>query len=181
VVLVWNFYAFKLRGPDERKEMVEMLRCCYIFGLLVLNVAMLNMIAVFDFWSTFVRSLSQIIKASMPLAACLGIFIVTQSFMFYILMLNNPMNEATYFGVLMDSYRFALGDFNIVDAFGQNQNVVVFWLVFFIGTVVQVLIILNMVIAVMSNVFSEVSATNEANIYKAKLLCLQSYHYLRLT
>jgi hypothetical protein len=46
---------------------------------------------------------------------------------------------------------------------------------FFIGTIVQILIILNMVVAVMSSSFDEVSATNEANIFKAKLRCIEDY------
>lgn len=53
---------------------------------------------------------------------------------------------------------------------------IVFWIVFVFGTVIQLLIILNMVIAVMSTAFDEVTQTNTANIYKAKLQCLQSYN-----
>ena len=86
-------------------------------------------------------------------------------------MLNNS-NDVSYFAVLIDSYRFALGDFNIVDTFGESDYMVLFWIIFFIGTVIQMLIILNMVIAVMGSAFEEVNSTNEANVYKAKLTCL---------
>ena len=59
---------------------------------------------------------------------------------------------------------------------GDALNNVVYWIIFMVGTVIQLLVILNMVIAVMSNAFDEVTATDNANIYKAKLQCLQSYN-----
>jgi len=59
---------------------------------------------------------------------------------------------------------------------GDTLNNVVYWIIFIVGTVIQLLVILNMVIAVMSNAFDEVTATDKANIYKAKLQCLQSYN-----
>ena len=39
---------------------------------------------------------------------------------------------------------------------------------------------LNMVVAVMSAAFDEVSATNEANIYKAKLQALLDFDFLTI-
>ena len=58
--------------------------------------------------------------------------------------------------ILMDSYRLALGDFEWTEKFVGNTNgnqIMVFWIVFFLGTLISLLIILNMVIAVMGSAF----------------------------
>lgn len=166
------------KAPEDRLIPLEHLRLVYVWGILIQNFVFLYYVKVFDFWATFVRSLSQIVITSLPLAATLFVFIFTQTLMFYVLAMNNPDDSTGFFTVAIDSYRFALGDFNITGTFEQTPNTIVFWLIFFIGTIVQILIILNMVIAVMSNSFAEVSATNEANIFKAKLQCLEDYGLL---
>jgi hypothetical protein len=56
--------------------------------------------------------------------------------MFYVLAMNNPDDKPSFFIVAIDSYRFALGDFNITGTFESSPNTVVFWLIFFIGTIV---------------------------------------------
>lgn len=168
--------AYFLVPIENRTEAVTKMRLFYVWAILLQNMILLFHVRTFDFWSTFVRSLSQIIIVSLPLAACLGIFIFTQSLMFFVISINDKTDGTSYFQILTDSYRFALGDFAIADTMADTENKIEFWIIFFIGTVVQVLIILNMVIAVMSNAFAEVSATNEANIYKAKLNCMLSYN-----
>lgn len=108
--------------------------------------------------------------------------------MFYVLSRNNPLVQedgtATplpgILTILINSYRLALGDFNIEGDFSNSPNSYTFWLIFLITTVVQLLIMLNMVVAVMSAAFDEVSATNEANIYKAKLQALLDFDFLTI-
>ena len=52
-----------------------------------------------------------------------------------------------------------------------------FWILFFVSTLISLLIILNMVIAVMSSTFERVESDTEAYIYRAKLSkILQNYH-----
>lgn len=102
--------------------------------------------------------------------------------MFYVLQGNNTADTEngtnfSYFESLIMSYRFALGDFAITDSFSGAPNQIVFWLIFFIGSVIQLLIILNMVVAVMSATFDEVTLTNEANIYKSKLSAIIDYKF----
>ena len=147
---------------------------------------LLNYVKVFDFWATFVRSLVQIFKSAVPLGATLFLIIFTNSLIYFVLSRNNglinsdnePLERPDYFTILINSYRLALGDFNIENDFATSPNSIVFWLMFFINTVVMLLIMLNMVVAVMSAAFDEVSATNEANIYKAKLQAIQAYKFL---
>ena len=82
--------------------------------------------------------------------------------------------------MLIDSYRLALGDFEITGNFQENMNgyqIIVFWLVFFVGTLISLLIILNMVIAVMASAFEAVEEENMNHIYRSKLhLIISNYH-----
>ena len=74
---------------------------------------------------------------------------------------------------MIDSYRLALGDFEVTSTFEDHEQLtILFWLVFFFGTVTSLLIILNMVIAVMSSTFARVESENEAHIYREKLLAM---------
>lgn len=153
-----------------------------VWGILIQNLIMLNFLKVFDFWATFVRSLKQIMISSLPLGATLALFVWSQSLMFYVLQGNNNAETEnganfSYFASLIMSYRFALGDFAVTDSFSGAPNQIVFWLIFFIGSVIQLLIILNMVVAVMSATFDEVTLSNEANIYKSKLSAIIDYKF----
>ena len=178
-IIIWAFIQTArtfTKAPELRVVPLQFLRLVYVWGILIQTFVLLYYLQVFDFWATFVRSLVQIIIKSLPLAATLLVFVATQTLMFYVLAMNNQDGELpNFFIVAIDSYRFALGDFNIVDTFETSPNKIVFWIMFFIGTIVQILIILNMVVAVMSSSFDEVSATNEANIFKAKLRCIEDY------
>ena len=75
----------------------------------------------------------------------------------------------------IDSYRYALGDFAITeypegDEEGENmERGVVFWLVFLLGTLMSLLILLNMVIAVMGGAFEDVNSNEDAEICRSKL------------
>lgn len=164
--------AVYLSPIDSRAEALPSLRIMIVWGIFIQNLLMLNFLKVFDFWATFVRSLGQIIISALPLGACLALFVWSQSLMFYVLQGNNTADNGgnfSYFESLILSYRFALGDSAIIDEFDGAPNQIVFWLIFFIMSVIQVLIILNMVVAVMSSTFDEVTLTNEANIFKSKL------------
>ena len=80
---------------------------------------------------------------------------------------------------MVDSYRLALGDFEITESFIENtEYIIVFWIVFFIGTLVALLIILNMVIAVMGTAFTRVAEQEDAEILRAKLaLIYDNFHH----
>ena len=70
---------------------------------------------------------------------------------------------------MIASYRMSVGDFDIIDTFEDNSHKVTFWLIFIVGNLVSLLIILNMVIAVMSESFASVQENIDANIYKMKV------------
>jgi len=81
---------------------------------------------------------------------------------------------------MIDSYRLALGDFEITESFSDNTDYeFLFWVLYFIGSLVSLLLILNMVIAVMGSTFVRVSEQTEAFILCEKLsLVLENYHRL---
>ena len=73
----------------------------------------------------------------------------------------------------MNSYRLTLGDFEITGFFGDGGFYdFFFWVVFVLGTLVSLLILLNMVIAVMSATFERVEAETEAHLYREKLIAI---------
>lgn len=75
---------------------------------------------------------------------------------------------------------FALGEFDFTGNFaGNTDNIVIFWMLFFIGTLISLLIILNMVIAVMGNTFERVDKQTEAHVMRSKLDMI-SHNYYRL-
>ena len=54
-------------------------------------------------------------------------------------------------------------------SFEDNPQKILFWVIFALGTLISLLIILNMVIAVMSSAFEKVEEENEAHIIREKL------------
>ena len=132
-----------------------------ILCIMLNTLELLERITIFDFFALFVRQLKEIIGDSLPLAAMLAFIVINQTIIFWILDQNS--NEAKYAGLsgfglcLVDSYRLALGDFDITVSFVDNtEEIFLFWFIFFISTLVALLLILNMVIAVMGNTFSRV-------------------------
>ena len=89
----------------------------------------------------------------------LGFIVITQTLLFWVLDQNSTQSDYDGFAgfgrCLINSYRLALGDFEIVgDNFTvYSDNVIIFWLIFCVGTLVSLLIILNMVIAIMGGTF----------------------------
>lgn len=64
----------------------------------------------------------------------------------------------------------SLGDFQVTEEVGTDKAI--FWFLFLVGTFISMLILLNMIIAVMSLVFENVSDENEAYIFREKLILL---------
>jgi len=64
-----------------------------------------------------------------------------------------------------------------MDAKHSVFSIIVFWLAFFLSTLIALLIILNMVIAVMGSAFERVEAEMSSHIYRSKLtLIIDNYH-----
>ena len=130
----------------------------------------------FEFFEQFSLQLDEIIKASRPLAFMLGFIILIWSLLLWVLDQNS--NESNYKGfigfsmALVDSYLLALGEFDWGGKFTEDDNssnLILFWVIFCIGSVLSLLIILNMVIAVMQEAFDKVDAETEAFLRRSKL------------
>ena len=58
----------------------------------------------------------------------------------------------------IDSYRLSIGDFEVAGSFVDNTDyIIVFWIIFFMGTLISLLVILNMVVALMGSTFERVN------------------------
>ena len=157
-----------------------------VIGILIQTTTLLNFLKVFETWANFVRAVTQIIKSAKTLFMCLAIFVLMQTFMFYIMLqnltappkeLNGDLLPTGFFAIMLNSYRFVLGEFNILEYFCDQENPIVFWFIFVVSTLFQVLIFLNMLIAVMTSTFELEETKATANIYKAKLYCLQEFSF----
>ena len=140
-------------------------------------------VRIFNFFAYFVRQFQEICYDSMPLGSILAFIVVTQSLLFWIIDQNQSDSENQhykgvegFFGCLMDSYRLALGDFVMTENFSDSSQIM-FWFVFFVGTLISLLIILNMVIAVMSSTFERVAAETQAQIYRTQLTLISNNFY----
>jgi len=105
---------------------------------------------IYSVFSSFLRQMIEIIISSFALGFVLAIVILTLAVCF-----NLQSDDLSGFMMaLINSYRLSLGDFNIID--NQSEREVIFWILFILGTIISMLVLLNMVIAVMSEAFTKV-------------------------
>ena len=137
-----------------------------MFAMILNLVELFNRIRIFKFFANFIRQIEYIVYDASALGAMLGFIVVAQALLFWILDFNSY--ERVYVGayglvlIFVDSYRLALGDFEIREEFvGNTDNILIFWAIFCIGTLISLLVILNMVIAVMGGTFNRVAEQTE--------------------
>ena len=158
----------------------------YVIVAILFNVIeLLHRIRVFDYFAHFILQSNAILTTTMPLFITLLIVVLAQTLLFWILDQNHT-TEFSYEGLdgfgncFVNSYRLALGDFEIVESFlvdADHLNVIIFWLIFFLSTMASLLLILNMVIGIMSIRFEEIELEKEENILCAKLqLFVENHH-----
>jgi len=136
------------------------------------SVMLIHQVRIVDFFAAFVREFMEIIKASLPLASMLFSIVFVQGVCFYILAENTEDGEKLYKNIWMawtDSYRLTLGDFEVAETFANTTTPILFWILFVVGTIISLLVLLNMVIAVMGSSFQRVQLENTAQIYREKL------------
>lgn len=159
-------------------------RVLLIFVIQLAVIELFERVKIFDFFSYFVRQLREIIYDSAPLAAMLAFIVIAQALLFFILDQNSE--EKAYEGwtgfmnCAIHSYLLAIGDFEgILNSFLDTSDYVwLFWIIFFIGTLLSLLIILNMVIAVMSSTFERVESDTEAYILRERISLIYDYFEL---
>lgn len=166
-------------GDEAVTTTTSSLRVTLIFALVFNFAELFHRMRFFEFFEQFSLQLGEIILASTPLGLMLGFIILIWSLLLWVLDQNSK--EANYPGLigflkaLVDSYLLALGEFDWAGNFTEddnNSNMFLFWMIFCIGSILSLLIILNMVIAVMEEAFGRVDADTDAFIRKAKLTAI---------
>ena len=181
------FQALAIAGlinnsKNTQDHVIRVMRVNMIISIILCLLELFSRVRIFDFFAYFVRQLNEIVYDALPLGTMLAFIVMAQTLLFWILDMNS--NEPTYEGMdgfgrcMIDSYRLALGDFEIAESFDDNmRHEAIFWTIFFIGTLVSLLIILNMVIAVMGGTFERVQEQTEAYILRERLrLILENLH-----
>mmetsp|Transcript_20363 Transcript_20363/g.27533 ORF Transcript_20363/g.27533 Transcript_20363/m.27533 type:complete len:125 (+) Transcript_20363:1095-1469(+) len=90
---------------------------------------------------------------------------------------TKPLNG--FFSLMLDSYKMAVGDFGpIVDNFEKNTNYLwLYGIIFVFGSIMSLIILLNMVIAIMSMSLENVILDQDALIIRERLIeCINSHH-----
>ena len=177
-----DLHPDNVKDIGEKGHMIYAMRINLIASIVLNLLELFSRVRIFNFFAYFVRQLTEICSDAIPLATMLSLIVLAQTLLFWILDMNTI--EPNYPGVvgfgncLIDSYRLALGDFEIADSFDDNMvHEIVFWIIFFCGTLISLLIILNMVIAVMGGTFERVSDKEKAHILREKLiLILDNFH-----
>ena len=171
-------YGMKYDSHDN----IDKTRIHMMYSIILNLIELFNRVRIFKFFAYFVRQLNEIVEDAIPLGAMLGFIVVAQALLFWILDENSHepayLGPSGFFMCFIDSYRLSLGDFEIAESFIDNTDyIIMFWAVFFAGTLVSLLIILNMVIAVMGGTFERVAEQTESQIMRSKLELICSNYY----
>ena len=122
----------------------------YLFAVIVFSwLRGISYFRMFDGTRYMVRLLGMVILDMRVFFTILAYSTVGFAFIFY---LRNP--ETSFFIYLMTSYRLDLGDFN------TDYTVVFDWIVFFLATMINPMIMLNLLISVLSDTAANVSKDN---------------------
>lgn len=84
---------------------------------------------------------------------------------------------AAYWQALLRSYLIALGDFNY-GAYNDSGQAVLSWLFFLLATLVNCVVMLNLLIAVVSETFADVLGTKVENTFKERAAIISANYFL---
>ena len=125
LIIVFVYSVVRMTFFPDSGTTVKEIRVVGIFQIIVMNVQLLYIIRIFQFFARFVRSLLEIVKDAAQIG-CMMLFIVFgMSFLFYILDMNSKTpaytaDKTSLWALLngwamasIQAYRLALGDFEI--------------------------------------------------------------------
>lgn len=127
--------------------------------ILIFYFRMFYFLRIFDSTAPFVKAITQIVFDSRVFLMVFFIAICAFGFAFWIL-----SNDAIYkedviidstFDAMMYSYLISLGEFGM-DSFEESRDFEFLWLMFILATFFSMLILLNMLIAIMSESFTRI-------------------------
>ena len=87
---------------------------------------------------------------------------------------------SNYFQAVIFTYKASMGDWD-TDAFSENNNSVAFLWVFWIGTTtIALIVLLNLLIAIVSETFGKIMATAQENSYQEKANIIRDLQSTRI-
>jgi len=87
---------------------------------------------------------------------------------------------SSYYEAVMYTYKTSMGDWD-TDSFGSNNNSAAFLWVFWIGTTtIALIVLLNLLIAIVSETFGEIMATAEENSFQEKATIIRDLQSTRI-
>lgn len=134
----------------------------------------------------FWRQLKETVSASTQILIIFVFLTLTFTTCFTAIAAANGKPFSSFWYCFILTHRFALGDFEIL----EEDNLVVdedfimltevIWIAYFFGSLVFVLVLINMVIAIMADAQARVTTKQYSELYRAKLsLVLESHHFLK--
>lgn len=136
----------------------------------------------------------EIMKVTLPLLSVLFLAIGAQAICYITLEQNaidsynaehehdesSELNPPDFFPALMNVYYLALGDFDNTLDYEAHNGSVLYWLLFFFGTIFMMIILLNMIIAVMSISYEGIIEESDAVLVREKLnLMLEKEFFIK--
>jgi len=133
------------------------------FAVFLLWVRLFYLLRVFESTAYLVSMITAIIIDMKYFMLALLVAILAFGNAYFILGRNSEEDNFTgnnIWEAFIYAVRTGLGDFN-VDGFGTSDELLI-WIIFFINTIIVVIIVLNLVIAIMGDTFGKVQETQEA-------------------
>lgn len=92
----------------------------------------------------------------------------------------SDMTGSAFFNAFVTSYFFCLGSFNYLDftAGGVGAQSMIVWVMFLLGTFMNMIIFMNMLIAIMAKTFNDVTEESERNALIEKINVIQDFIWL---
>jgi len=188
IIAVTIFFADDaINSKDSISDKNQRLLMSNMLMILMINLQLLRILRIFEFFQSFLRQLIEITKSISQISFILFFTIFVLAELFWILEKGN--SEATlsdkpfggFFYAILHSYKFSIGDFEAIanDFEDTTQYIWLYGIVFVIGSIMTLIILLNMVIAIMSMSLENAIVSHDALVNRERLTeCVSNYHRL---
>ena len=158
--LALNFSVVILDIIEERAENI---RVVMVFAALLMWLKLFYLLRVFFTTAFLVRMITEIVRDMKWFVFLFLLSVGAFANTFYILSFNSGEGhfvEKNFFIALAQSYKMGLGEFEIED-FSTTE-----YLLWFMATLVMLIVMLNMLIAIMGDTFERVQESSESSMLK---------------
>lgn len=170
-------------GITQRKKVYDYFIISRVPMILLQTYSLFIQLRVYHSFAIFVRQVSETFKQSLQIMLTYMFLTVTFTVCFITIATANDQSYDDFFEVYLLTHRYALGDYELTeeDAFifdDSNFTYRVYTVVFFFGSLLFALVLINMVVAVMSAAQEYVNEFQDAEIYKSKLTMILENNHL---